>query len=140
MGEVVTERSVPAEEKVFEFPAGIFGFPTIKRFLVSEIPGGGELFKQLVAVDDPNIAFTIVFPFAFFPDYAPDIPDEEMREVEAQNAEQVLLYLIANVPQQFKEATANLRAPLLFNPFSRKARQLILADDRYQTRERLFKV
>lgn len=140
MGEVATNQREAVEEKVFEFPAGLFGFPAVKRFIVAEIPGGGDLFKQMIAVDDPELAFTIVYPFPLFPHYAPDIAEEDLREVGAETTEQVMLYVIANVPQDFKQATANLRAPLIFNPFTRKARQLILADDRFTTRERLFKV
>lgn len=139
MGEVATDKIAPAEDKVFQFPAGLFGFPAVKRFMVAEIPGGGDLFKQLIAVEDPELAFTIVYPFPLFPQYAPDIAEEDLREVGAENAEQVMLYVIANVPQDFKQATANLRAPLMFNPFTRQGRQLILADDRFTTRERLFK-
>jgi flagellar assembly factor FliW len=138
MGEAATEK-ILQEDKVFEFPAGLFGFPSVKRFIVGEVPGGGDLLKQLIAVDEPDVAFTIAYPFALFPSYAPDIPEEDLNEVGAENAEQVLLYVILNVPEQFREATANLRAPLIFNPFTRKARQVILADDRFKTRERLFK-
>lgn len=140
MGEMATDRLTAAEERVFEFPAGLFGFPTVKRFIVADIPGGGDLFKQLIAVEDPDVAFTIVYPFALFPQYNPDLPEEELREVGAESTEQIMLYAIANVPQDFKETTANLRAPLIFNPFTRRARQLILADDRYKARERLFRV
>lgn len=140
MGNVTTEKIAQAEEKIFDFPAGLFGFPGVKRFIVDDIPGGGDIFKQLLAVDEPGIGFTIVHPAAFFPDYTPDIPEEELREIGAESAEQVLLYVIAQVPSHFKEATVNLRAPLIFNPFSRKARQVILADDRYKAREQLLKV
>ncbi|MFZ5826687.1 MAG: flagellar assembly protein FliW [Bacillota bacterium] len=132
--------STNVEDKVFEFPAGLFGFPSVRRFIVGDIPGGGDIFRQLVAIDEPQIGFTLVHPAAFFPTYAPDIPAEDLREIAADNTEQVLLYVIAKVPQNFKEATANLRAPLIFNPFTRKGRQVILADDRYKAAERLFQV
>ncbi|MEW8976988.1 MAG: flagellar assembly protein FliW [Symbiobacterium sp.] len=125
-------------ENVFEFPAGLYGFPDLKRFVVADVPGGGDVFKQLLALDQPEVGFTLVYPLAFFPDYDPDIPPEDLEAVGAENPEQVLLYAIARVPESVQEATANLRAPLLFNPFTRKARQIILSDDRYQTRERLF--
>jgi len=125
-------------ENVFEFPAGLYGFPDIKRYVVADIPGGGDIFRQLLAVDNPDVGFTLVYPFALFPDYNPDIPAEDLEAVGAQNAEQVLLYAIAQVPAEFRESTANLRAPVLFNPFTRIGRQIILADDRYKTRERLF--
>lgn len=126
-------------DKVFEFPAGIYGFPDHKRFLVVDVPGAGDVFKQLVSADDPNVGFTLVFPFALFPQYNPDIPEEDLAAVGAESPDQVLLYAIANVPQDFRAATANLRAPLLFNPFTRKGRQVILADDRYGIRTPLFK-
>lgn len=139
MGGIATDLGAYAAEKVFEFPSGLFGFPGIKRFVVEDIPGGGDLFKQLIALDEASVGFTIVEPTGFFADYAPVIPVEELREVGAESPEQVLLYTIANVPTNFKETTANLRAPLVFNPFTKKGRQVILPDDRYTTRERLFK-
>lgn len=137
MGKDVAEMTAEAIENAFEFPTGIFGFPGIHRYLVTEIPGGGDLFKQLVALDD-EVAFTLVYPFAFFAEYAPDITAEDLAEVGADSTEQIMLMVIANVPKAFKEATVNLRAPLIFNPFTRKARQIILADERYTPRERLF--
>jgi len=125
-------------DKVFEFPAGLYGFPDLRRFMVVDVPGAGDVVKQLVSADDPNVGFTLVFPFAFFPRYSPDIPEEDLAAVGAQSAEQVLLYAIASVPEDFRKATANLRAPVLFNPFTRKGRQVILGDDRYGIREPLF--
>lgn len=139
MGNEHPATLAPAPENVFEFPAGLFGFPTVTRFIIEEVPGGGEIIKQMIAVDEPAIGFTIVHPFAFFDDYNPEIPATELLEIEAESLDQTLLYVIANVPDQFKEATANLRAPLLFNPFARKGRQVILLDDRFKTRERLFR-
>jgi flagellar assembly factor FliW len=139
MDEAAALMRADAEEKAFEFAAGPFGFPSLKRFLVLEVPGGGQIFKQMTALDQPEIGFTLVYPFAFFPDYAPDIPDDEVRSIGAESAEQIILMAIANVPQDFKLATANLKAPVIFNPFTLQARQVILPDERYQTRERLFR-
>lgn len=140
MEEAVSQKTLSVADKAFEFGAGLYGFPSNKQFVVSEIPGGGDIFKQMIAVDQPDLGFTLVFPVAFFPDYAPDIPDEDIRDIGAQDPEQVIIMAIATVPEQFKDATANLKAPLIFNPYTRKARQVILADERYATRQRLFKV
>jgi flagellar assembly factor FliW len=129
-----------AEEKAFEFTAGIYGFPALKRFLVAEIPGGGDVFKQMVSLERPEVGFTLVFPFAFFPGYDPDIPDEEMEEIGAASPDQVILMVIANIPIEFKDATANLRAPIVFNPHTKQARQVILSDERHSVSQRLFKL
>jgi len=127
------------KEKAFEFSPGLYGFPEIKRYVVTEVPGGGDVFKLLVALDQPELGFTLVYPFAFFPDYAPDLPDADVQELGVEKAEDILVMCIANVPQQFKDSTANLKAPVVFNPHTRKARQIILTDERYTTRHRLFK-
>ena len=127
------------EEKAFEFTPGMYGFPDVKSFVVADIPGGGDLIKSMVALDRPGVGFTLVFPFAFFSDYAPDIPDEDIRDLGAEKPEDVLVMVIANVPDRFKDTTVNLKAPIVFNPHTRKARQVILQDDRYSTRHRLFK-
>ncbi|HWI52430.1 MAG TPA: flagellar assembly protein FliW [Symbiobacteriaceae bacterium] len=127
------------EEKAFEFSPGLYGFPEIKRYVVTEVPGGGDVFKLLVALDQPDLGFTLVYPFAFFPDYAPELPDSDVQELGVEKPEDMLVMCIANVPQQFKDSTANLKAPVVFNPHTRKARQVILTDERYTTRHRLFK-
>ncbi len=139
MEEATAQILSQVEQHAFEFPVGIYGFPELKRYVVSAIPGGGDIFKQMTAVDDPSVGFTLVFPFAFFAEYEPDVPDDAVREIGAEGPDQIILMAIANVPKQFKETTVNLKAPLIFNPYTRKARQVILADDRWSTRERLFK-
>lgn len=127
-----------AEAKAFEFSSGLYGFPDVKHYVVTEVAGGGDLFKLMLAVDRSDLGFTLVYPFAFFGDYAPDISDSDVRELGAERPDDLLVMAIANVPEKFQDATANLKAPLVFNPFTRKARQVILTDERYTTRHRLF--
>ena len=137
MDETATTVSTAAAN-VIEFETGMFGFPNARRFILGEVPGGGEIFKQLLAVEQPDLGFTLVMPNAFFPDYLPPISEEDLTALEAGNVEDVVIMVIANVPREVKESTANLRAPLMFNPYTRKARQVILSDERYTTRQRLF--
>lgn len=140
MKEATVQGNVRVEELAFDFASGLYGFPTAKRFVVSEIPRGGDLFKQMLSVDQPGLGFTLVFPFAFFPDYDPDIPEEDVREIGAEGPDQIILMAIANVRQNFRETTVNLKAPIIFNPYTRKARQVILLDDHLTPQDRLFKV
>jgi flagellar assembly factor FliW len=128
----------PVDEKTFEFSLGLYGFPDAKRFVVTDVSGGGDVFKVMLSVDQPGLGFTLVLPFAFFPDYAPEIPAEDIQAVGAEKPEDLVVMAIANVPEDFKQSSANLKAPVMFNPHTRKARQTILADDRYTTRHQLF--
>jgi len=129
---------ISAEDKAFEFSPGLFGFPESKRYIVTDIPGGGDIIKQMISLDESNLSFTLAYPYAFFSDYAPDIPDADLQDLGAERPDQILVMVLVSVPEQFKDATVNLKAPIAFNPFTRKARQIILAEDRYSTRQRLF--
>jgi flagellar assembly factor FliW len=138
VGDMTITTAKAEEAKPFEFPHGLYGFPQLKRYAVLDVAGGGDLFKQLVAVDQSTVGFTLVYPYAFFPDYAPDIPEEDLKEIGLESPEHALVMTIANVPTQFREATANLKAPLVFNLATGQGRQVILQDERYATRHRLF--
>jgi flagellar assembly factor FliW len=127
-----------AEDKAFEFSPSLYGFPDVTRFVVTEVPGGGDLIKQMIAIDQPDLKFWLVFPFAFYADYAPEIAEADIAELGAAGPDDLVVMVIANVAEHFKDATVNLKAPLLFNPHTRKARQVILANDRYTTRHRLL--
>ncbi|HLN64529.1 MAG TPA: flagellar assembly protein FliW [Symbiobacteriaceae bacterium] len=127
-----------AEDKAFEFSQGLYGFPDVKRFVITEVPGGGDLIKQMVALEQPDLVFTLVFPFAFFVDYAPEVPEAEAAELGVNTPDDLVVMVVANVAEQFRDTTVNLKAPILFNPHTRKGRQVILTDDRYTTRHRLF--
>jgi flagellar assembly factor FliW len=128
----------PVAEKAFEFSPGLYGFPDAKRFVVTDVAGGGDVFKVMLSLDQPGLGFTLVLPAAFFPEYAPDISEDDFRGVGATKPEDLVVMAIANVPEDFKQTTANLKAPLIFNPYTLRARQIILTDDRYSTRHRVF--
>jgi flagellar assembly factor FliW len=136
MGEI----QAPVQPEELQFPVGLFGFPDVHRFHLVDVPGAEGILRQLVAVDGgSDLAFTVAYPFAFFPEYAPEIPDEELVEIGSPAAEAILLMTILNVPAKLQETTANLKAPIVVNTQTRQARQVILSDDRYPTKARLFR-
>lgn len=127
---------VPAE-KILQFPGGLFGFKDTRRFLVSAVPGTGDAFTFLHCIDDPAVGFTLADPRVFFADYAPRATAADLEEVGLEGPEQAIWLVIATVPQDFRQTTVNLKAPLLINPFRRLAKQVILAED-YAVRQPLF--
>lgn len=135
----MVETKAPANSQELQFPGGLFGFPGARRFRLIDVPGAEGILRQLVAVEVEGLAFTVAYPFVFFPEYAPDIPLGDLAELGAESPEQVLLMAILNVPEKLQEATANLKAPIVVNTQTRQARQVILQDDRYPTRARLFR-
>ena len=121
------------EEELLHFP-GLPGFPEAKRFLVREHDRETPL-AWLICADAPELAFVVVDPWLFAPDYRPvfESHDWEGLGVSQQDALQVLV--IAQPDEH--GVTLNLAAPLLIGVEKRLGRQAILTDTRYPTRHRV---
>lgn len=134
----VAVRSHATEETVFTFPSGLFGFPEAKRYTVHALEGVGEQFRQMVSLDLPDILFTLVNPVALLPGYVPEIPDQDLQALEASSLEELVVMTVISFSPDPRQPTVNLRAPLLFNPFKRLGRQIILPTDTYAVKHPLF--
>jgi len=104
------------------------GFPRYREYALVPADADGRLYwLQSVAPDGPR--FLAVPAGAFFPDYAPVLPRPVCAELGLEDAADARLYCLVTVPDgDVSAATANLRAPLVVNPVTRRARQLVLTD------------
>lgn len=136
----MVESQVSAPPQELQFPLGLFGFPEVHRFQLLDVPGAEGILRQLVAVaSSEELAFTVAYPFAFFPNYSPEIPDADLEAIGSPTPETALLMAILNVPAKLQETTANLKAPIVVNTKTLQARQVILTDERHPTKARLFR-
>jgi flagellar assembly factor FliW len=130
------EIKVP-EQAIYSFPTGLPGFPSAHRFAFVRhqeyLP-----FIWMVALDEPDLAFVVVGPDAFFPNYNPRLSPEDADALGLSNQVHALLYCIVTIPGGPREATVNLRAPVALNTSRHLGRQAILAGQDYHTREPLF--
>lgn len=119
------------ESKVLTFPDGLLGFPDITRYALVDAGDDGTYF-WLQSVDDPHLTFLAAVPWAFFPDYEPELstPDQEaLALTDAHDAMVLCLLTITEVA-----VTANLLGPLVVNALTREGRQIVLGDSEYSTR------
>lgn len=125
-----------AEPQVYAFPEGILGFGDLRTFAIYA-PKPGP-FQWLQSAELPSVAFVVTDPILFFPDYRVPIRAEESAAIELADASGGVVLVILTVPQNAAEITANLLGPLIFNPKAKKARQVVLSDSGYTTKQRLF--
>ena len=122
-----------SEENIIYFPWGIIGFPESKRFLL--VDGAREKdFKWLQSIDEPDLTFVTTNPYSFLKDYNPNFPESIFVDLEIEDSNNILLLNIVKIPENPREMTANLMAPIIVNTPLRKARQIILDDDKYNTK------
>lgn len=121
------------EDELYHFPAGLFGFPECRTFVMLATERDG--FFWLQSADHGALAFVLADPFAHFEDYAVDLSDTDRRELEVTDAGDVAVLAIVTLPHGATEgATVNLQGPLALNTRARRGKQLALQDGAFGVR------
>lgn len=129
---------VYSKDDIISFPAGIPGFEQNKQFVLIRIPDYLP-FEWLVCVDGSKLRFAIINPLLFKPDYEPKITKVQLDDLGINKAEDVLVYSIITIRENFSESTANLAGPIVINKTKRIGKQIIIDDERYGTQELILK-
>lgn len=113
------------------------GFAGHRDYVLVAADTDGLLFwLQSVAPAGPR--FLAVAPAPFFPDYAPVLPRTVCDDLGlAAPCDAALYCLVTVLGGDVRTATANLRAPIVVNPATQQARQVVLADGGHPIRRSL---
>ncbi|WP_448625347.1 flagellar assembly protein FliW [Geodermatophilus sp. URMC 64] len=128
--------TLPASVVVLGLTEPLPGFPRHRDYALVAATDGPLFWLQSVDPDGPR--FLAVPPAAFFPDYTPSLPMTVCAELDLEDPADAQLYCLLTVPRgDVGAATANLRAPVVVNPVSGRARQVVLADGAHPIRRPL---
>ena len=120
-----TEPEIPE----LVFGSGLPGFPDSHRFALVRMDEDDDApFAMLRCLDTPDLEFVVVHPFFFFPTYAPELDDEITDRLDLRSGDDAVILAIVTVPDEVKDATANLAAPIIVNRRTRQALQAVLGD------------
>lgn len=122
------------EKQIIDFPEGILGFDYVKRFALLDDAYPNSPFRWMQAVDDPALAFVIILISDFISDYELVISEGDYEMVGATSSNELLVFAIVTIPEDFKKMTANLMGPIIVNPKSRIGKQAISLSDKYGVR------
>ena len=111
------------ERQVLFFPHGIIGFEQLKNYAL--IDAAQQPFYWLQSLDEAEIAFVMIDPYVFRPDYSPDVAEEDMEELASEASEDIIVFAIVTIPENQDRMTANLQGPVLINRKTRRGRQSI---------------
>ena len=111
------------------FGSGLPGFPDARRFALVRLSDDSETpFAILRSLELDGLEFVVVHPFEFFPSYAPELDDETAERLDLRSEDDAVILAIVTVPDEVKDATANLAAPIIVNRRTRQALQAVLGD------------
>lgn len=102
------------------------GFAPLTEFELDAVDGAPGLFT-LRDTAGADLRLFLLDPSFYVPDYAPAIPREDLTALGVDAAADLDVYVVANI--QDGAPVVNLLAPIVVNPASASATQLILEDD-----------
>ena len=130
------EIEVP-ENSAIQFVGPILGFEEYQNYFLIEVrdlPG----FFWLQNKEDSNIAFIVIDPRMFKKDYELKIDQVDMDILKIDESDEVLDYVIVNIPEDPAKMTMNTLGPIVINATKRLGLQGISNKNDYGTKEPIF--
>lgn len=123
---------VVAEDRIYNFPFGLPGFPNLQSYaLIADPVDELGIFFWLQSLDDVDVSFCLVDLSKLMPEYKPRVGGDFA-------VGDCLVYNIAVIPEDPRDMTVNLRAPVIINLQAKQGMQFVCHNEDYAIRHRLF--
>ena len=129
-----------ADQDVINMAEGLLGFEDLKRYFIID-PSDDTIILWLQSIDRPEIAFPILEPKVFRPDYHVRLSANELRSLKLDSVARggTLVYSILTIPEDPRNMTANLKAPIVVNVKDGQGRQVVLQENEYSIKCAMYK-
>ncbi|MGC8765476.1 MAG: flagellar assembly protein FliW [Brevinematia bacterium] len=130
------EIQVESDTVIF-FKREILGFEGFKYYYLIEM---GDLpnFFWLQSKEEPELAFIVINPRLFKPDYVLNIDAADLELLELEDNDELVDFVIVNIPEDITKMTMNLLGPIVINANKRIAIQAISLSNDYGTKVPVF--
>ncbi len=125
----------PADQ--ITFSEGLLGFENLKKYFVVD-PGDSTLILWLQSLENEKIAFPIVEPKIFKPDYVAKLLPADLNGLDLDSLQAARVYSILTIPANLAEMSANLKAPVVINSTKQVGKQIVLADSKLSVKHEMY--
>jgi flagellar assembly factor FliW len=133
-GEIEIEDS-----RMLTFPKGIPGFEEEKEYVLLPADESGDSpFFFLQSTRTAELSFFLVDPFSFFQEYDIKLEEQLVERLELEEPADAIVLTTVSVTGDMKDATTNLKAPLVINNRKKLGMQIVLDNKGYQIKQPLF--
>lgn len=119
------------DDKIITIEKGMIGFPELKKFalIFNEEKGKEAKIMWLQSMEEEALAFPVMRPELVKEDYNPTVNDELFQTLGEMTPEDTYVLVTVTVPKDAKDASVNLKAPIVINTATMKGCQIIVEDD-----------
>ncbi|TWT27801.1 flagellar assembly protein FliW [Planomicrobium sp. CPCC 101110] len=127
------------ESRVITFEKGIPGFEEYKEYVLLPADEQGKSpFFFLQSVEMEEVSFFLVDPFSFFKEYDVKLEEKMVERLALEDAADAIVLTTVSVTGEMKDATTNLKGPILINNAKKLGMQIVLDNKTYQIKQPLF--
>src|SRR5580658_200903 len=95
-------------EDVLNFPEGLLGFNELRQFVLLDDPSD-EIFAWLQSCEEPNIAFPLLEPELFAPNYTVQLTKHDLEILQLESSRGTRTFSIITIPADPTQMTANVK-------------------------------
>ncbi|MDD2294309.1 MAG: flagellar assembly protein FliW [Eubacteriales bacterium] len=125
-------------DAIYEFSEGLYGFEEDKEFAVFPKVFDDVSLLYLQSTKNATPCFLVFEPWDLHPGYDPILSAEDLDRCGAKTVDDLIFLVIATVRETVEELTINVKSPIVLNPKTKKAMQVILQNPDYSVRYRPF--
>ena len=102
------------DNSIIDFPGGIPGFTNLTKFAIVKCLQTDPV-QWFQSVEDGHVTLPVINPFLIKPDYNIEINDDDLDLIQTHNEEDLIVLNVMVLPEDLKNMTINLMAPILVN-------------------------
>lgn len=121
------------EDKIFNFPTGIFAFEDCRQFALISPLGENVYPMWLQSTENVTPCFIVFDPATIDGAYRITLNSSEKKLLKINDDTNIRCLSIAVVPEDYKKTTVNMKCPIVINADERIAAQVILPE-KYEIR------
>lgn len=129
------------EEKILTLDRGLIGLTEYKKFtILYDCEKEESNICWLQSLEEPTLALPVIKPWIVKEDYNPIVEDELLNHIGELTEENLVILLTMTVPSELKEMSVNLKAPIIINADTRKGAQIIVENQDYEVKYKVYHV
>ena len=129
------------EEKIVTLERGLIGLEQYKKYtILYDCEKEEANISWFQSVEEPTLALPVIKPWLVKEDYDPVVEDELLTGLGDLTEENLVILLTMTVPEDIKQMSVNLMAPIIINADEKKACQIIVDGDDYAVKYPIYEI
>ena len=129
------------EEKIVTLERGLIGLEQYKKYtILYDCEKEEANISWFQSVEEPTLALPVIKPWLVKEDYNPVVEDELLTGLGDLTEENLVILLTMTVPEDIKQMSVNLMAPIIINADTRKGTQIVVENADYEVKYKIYDI